>query len=82
MLSAKPTVPVAAARNRATEGFIALPYSDENLAPEGAVVLQVELPRAALLLAGMPVNDAPGGRVRAEVLVGADGLARGIRFIE
>lgn len=82
VLSAKPPVPAAAARSMGTGGFIALPYSDENLAAEGAVVLQVDLPRSALLLAGMPVSGVPGGRVRAEVLVGADGLARGIRFIE
>ena len=63
-------------------GFIQLPYSDENLSPEGAVVLQVELPRSALLLAGIPSTAAPAnGRVKAEVVVGADGLARAIRFL-
>jgi anti-sigma factor RsiW len=61
-------------------GFIALPYSDNNLAPEGGVVLQVELPRSALLLAGVPAAAAAGGRVKAEIMVGADGLARAIRF--
>ena len=65
----------------AADAFIDLPYSDENLSGEGAVVLQVELPRTAVALAGMPVSDGPAnGRVKAEVLVGADGLARAIRF--
>jgi len=63
-------------------GFIALPYSDENLSQEGAVVLEVEVPRSALLLAGMPAGDGQSkGRVKAEVMVGADGLARAIRFV-
>jgi anti-sigma factor RsiW len=62
--------------------FISLPYSDDNLSGEGAVVLQVEIPRSAVALAGMPVVDGPAnGRVRAEVMVGADGLARAIRFL-
>jgi hypothetical protein len=65
----------------AADAFIDLPYSDENLSGEGAVVLQVELPRSAVALAGIPVSDDPAeGRVKAEVLVGADGLARAIRF--
>ena len=66
----------------ATDSFIALPYSDEDLSSEGAVVLQVELPRSAVALAGIPVGDGPSdGRVKAEVMVGADGLARAIRFL-
>jgi len=82
LASRRPAVPVATAQGARADGFIALPYSDENLAPEGAVVLQVELPPTALLLAGLPLrDDSAGGRVKAEVLVGADGLARGIRFI-
>jgi hypothetical protein len=82
LMSVRPQAAVKAERRSIADGFIALPYSDENLSSEGAVVLQVELPPTALLLAGMPVNnDRPGGKVRAEVLVGADGLARGIRFL-
>jgi anti-sigma factor RsiW len=66
----------------ASDGFIALPYSDESLSAEGAVVLQVEVPRSAVALAGIPVGDGPSnGRVKAEVMVGADGLARAIRFL-
>jgi hypothetical protein len=67
----------------AQEAFIALPYSDDSLSSEGAVVLQVELPRSAAALAGMPVNYSSGNpRVKAEVVVGADGLARAIRFLD
>jgi anti-sigma factor RsiW len=75
--------PVATApADRLANGFIALPYSDQNLSPEGAVVIQVEVPRSAMLLAGAPVSDTQGtGLVKAEVVVGADGLARAIRFM-
>ena len=63
--------------------FIALPYSDENLTAEGAVVLQVEVPRSALMLAGVPASESRvSGRVKAEVVVGPDGLARAIRFLD
>jgi anti-sigma factor RsiW len=76
--AAIPSLPPAAI----TDAFIALPYSDENLSPEGAVVLQVEVPRSALLLAGLPAAGCGAGdRVKAEVVVGADGLARAIRFL-
>jgi hypothetical protein len=62
--------------------FIALPDSDENLSSEGSVVMQVDLPRSAVALAGVPLSDGPAdARVRAEVVVGADGLARAIRFL-
>ena len=78
----RPAVPAAATEGSGAGGFISLPYSDENLSPEGAVVLEVEVPRSALLLAGMPAGESPGsGRVKAEVVVGADGLARAIRFL-
>jgi hypothetical protein len=74
--------PASPVPSEAGSGFIALPYSDENLSPEGAVVLEVELPRSALLLAGMPaVESHSNGRIKAEVVVGADGLARAIRFL-
>ena len=81
VLVSRPAKTPARAPQMAADAFIDLPYSDENLSGEGAVVLQVELPRSAVALAGIPVSDGPAdGRVKAEVLVGADGLARAIRF--
>jgi anti-sigma factor RsiW len=66
----------------AADSFIALPYSNEILSSAGAVVMQVEVPRYAVALAGMPVGDGSAEEVvKAEVVVGADGLARGIRFL-
>jgi len=44
--------------------------------------VRVELPRSALASFGMPVGAEPaGGRVKADVLLGEDGVARAIRFI-
>jgi hypothetical protein len=78
----QPAVPPVAQPQAAADSFIALPYSNENLSSAGAVVMQVEVPRSAVALAGMPVSDGPAERpVKAEVVVGADGLARGIRFL-
>ena len=81
LMPKNPESPVPAP-NIASDSFIALPYSTVSLSAEGGVVLQVEVPRSAVALAGMPVSNGPAdGKVKAEVLVGADGLARGIRFL-
>jgi anti-sigma factor RsiW len=61
--------------------FIALPDSNESLSGAGAVVMQVEVPRDAVALAGVPAGEGTSGLVKAEVVVGADGLARAIRFL-
>lgn len=74
----RPAVPV----QQLAGGFIALPYSDSNLAEEDGVILRVEVPREALVLAGALASDhTTCDRVPAEVLVGADGMARAIRFL-
>jgi anti-sigma factor RsiW len=72
-----PHVPPTAAQP-AADTFIALPYSNENLTGDGGVVMRVEVPRSAVTLAGAPAGEGP---LKAEVLVGADGLARAIRFV-
>ena len=63
--------------------FITLPFSDAALPLDQAAVIRVELPRSALELAGLPVNeDRRSERVRADLVLGADGLARAIRFVQ
>jgi len=45
--------------------------------------VRVELPRSALANFGLPVNmDRYNEKVKADVLVGVDGLAHAIRFIQ
>jgi hypothetical protein len=49
---------------------------------ESGKVIRVQMPRSALIAFGLPVNveraDVP---VKADLLVGEDGLARAIRFV-
>ena len=45
-------------------------------------VVRVELPRSALESFGLPMNmERAGERIKADVVVGHDGLARAIRFV-
>lgn len=65
----------------ATE-FLPLTY-DSNLSQlDDVQVVRVELPRSALQSFGLPVNaERVGERVKADVLLGHDGVARAIRFV-
>lgn len=66
----------------ATE-FMPLGYVNPMALQEGGQIVRVEFPRSAMLSLGLPVNmDRYGERVKADVLVGADGLARAIRFLQ
>jgi hypothetical protein len=49
---------------------------------ESGQVLRVELPRSVLPAFGLPINpERTEERVKADVVVGSDGLARAIRFV-
>lgn len=75
------------AANNASDAEIAtdfLPLSDEGGgAPlDSGRVVRVELPRSALVSMGLPVNmERTGESVKADVLLGEDGVARAIRFV-
>ncbi|HKQ92191.1 MAG TPA: hypothetical protein VJZ77_16145 [Blastocatellia bacterium] len=62
--------------------FFPLSYSGDQKPMESGKVIRVEMPRSALITFGMPVNieraDVP---IKADLLVGEDGLARAIRFV-
>ena len=50
---------------------------------EGAHVVRVEMPRYAMARFGLPVNmERYDERVKADVWLGADGVARAIRFVQ
>lgn len=73
--------PAADAQEVATE-FIPLTQAGAYTQAEEGHLVRVELPRSALASFGLPVNaEAPGGRVKADVLMGQDGVARAIRFV-
>jgi hypothetical protein len=65
----------------ATE-FISLTGAGSLVEPDGGQIVRVELPRAALLSFGLPMNmERADERIKADVIVGNDGLARAIRFV-
>lgn len=73
--------PAQAAEEVATE-FIPLVQAGPYTQAEEGHLVRVELPRSALASFGLPVNaEAPAGRVKADVLLGQDGVARAIRFV-
>jgi hypothetical protein len=66
----------------ATE-FFPVGYSSTLSVQDGGQVVRVEMPRSAMARFGVPVNmDRVDEKVKADVLVGSDGLARAIRFIQ
>jgi hypothetical protein len=49
---------------------------------ESGQMIRVELPRSALASFGLPMNmERADERIKADVVVGNDGLARAIRFV-
>ena len=66
----------------ATE-FYALPDVD-NLAPvEDTTVVRVRLPRSAMRMVGLPVNEERmSEHIQADVVLGQDGLMRAVRFLQ
>lgn len=72
-------------RNRpeVATSFYTLPGSSMLPPLDFGTLVRVELPRSALTLVGLPVNeDRALERVRADVLLGQDGEARAVRFIQ
>ncbi len=75
------TVGDADAAEIATD-FIPLMQGGQFAQAEGGHLVRVELPRSAMASFGLPVNyERAGGRVKADVLLGDDGIARAIRFV-
>jgi hypothetical protein len=62
--------------------FFPLTYGGDQKPMESGEVIRIRMPRSALIAFGLPVNveraDVP---VKADLLVGEDGLARAIRFV-
>jgi hypothetical protein len=77
LLRQTPVVP-----NRAVARFIALPYGESGVPLEQGVVIRLDLPSADLVQLGVPPSLRPkSARVRAEFLIGQDGMARAVRFL-
>ena len=65
-----------------TTAFLPLLDGDDLDALDGSQLVRVELPGSALMAVGLPVDEEmANASVKADVLLGHDGLARAIRFI-
>jgi len=63
--------------------FYALPYADPSGPMLSGDVIRVSLPRSAMGIVGLPVNpDRMFEPVQADVIVGDDGVAHAIRFVQ
>jgi hypothetical protein len=72
----------AQAEQEVVTDFMPLTYGAALSPNEGGQLVRVELPRSALLSMGLPMNvEKSDERVKADVFLGHDGLARAIRFV-
>jgi hypothetical protein len=63
--------------------FIPIGYMNAANFQDGGQIVRVQLPRSALANFGLPVNmDRYNEKVKADVLVGVDGRAHAIRFVQ
>jgi hypothetical protein len=63
--------------------FMPLGYLNPATLQDGGQIIRVEVPRSALVNFGLPVNpDRYHEKVKADVLLGVDGLAHAIRFVK
>jgi hypothetical protein len=63
--------------------FYPLPDADELPPIESATIVRVQLPMSSLRLMGLPVSeDRAAEFIQADMLLGQDGLARGVRFVQ
>jgi len=66
----------------ATE-FMPVGYWNAAALQDGGQIVRVELPRTTLASFGLPVNmDRYNEKVKADVLLGVDGMAHAIRFVQ
>jgi hypothetical protein len=69
--------------NEIATDFIPISYMSPANLQEGGQIVRVQLPRAALVNFGLPVNmDRYNEKVKADVLLGVDGRAHAIRFVQ
>jgi hypothetical protein len=79
----------APAAEEETEGsFYPLPEAEALPAVENAMVVRVQLPVSSLQLMGVPIGEELADAsiqdvsIQADLLLGEDGLARGVRLVE
>lgn len=79
----KNSKPVEAVAQNNTKEFLPLTYLAPATAMDTGTVVRVQLSRSALVSLGLPVNiEGSNDSVKAEVLLGDDGVARAIRLVQ
>ena len=74
---------VPAAEEESDASFYPLPEAEALPALENAMVVRVQLPVSSLELMGVPVSqERADTSVQADLLLGQDGLARGVRLAQ
>jgi anti-sigma factor RsiW len=62
--------------------FMPVSYGDNLNEIDNGRIVRVEMPRSALAQFGLPVNmERANERIKADVVIGDDGMARAIRFV-
>lgn len=79
--TSRPPAAVAPAAEAEEASFVPLTYGDPLADVDAVHVVRVALDRSSLASYGLPAAGGESGSVDAEILVGQDGLARGIRFV-
>ena len=63
--------------------FLPLTFVEDSSAPQSGHVVRMKVPRSALIAFGVPMNmERAGELITADVVIGDDGLARAIRFVQ
>ncbi len=63
--------------------FMPIGYMNAATFQDGGQIIRVEVPRSRLASFGLPVNmDRYNERVKADILISNDGMARAIRFVQ
>ena len=77
------TKPANSVNTEIATDFIPVIYGGAANLAEGGRMVRVELPRSAMVSFGLPVHmDRVNEKVKADVLLGVDGLAQAIRFVQ
>jgi hypothetical protein len=72
-----------ASKSETVTDYIPLTYLADATAVESGIVVRVELSPSALIAMGLPVNvERTDSRVKADVVLGDDGVARAVRFVQ
>jgi hypothetical protein len=72
-----------ASNNEVTSGFIPLTYLNNATASDGGVMVRVSVSRDKLAALGLPLNlERSGETIKADIIVGDDGVARAIRLVQ